>query len=540
MTSRKKQALITGALTSSAGIFISKALGLLYVAPFVVMATDANSGYYAAAYSLYDTLLNISAAGIPFAVAALVAKYYSREDYKTVILVRKLSMGILLVNGFIMGIALLLFAGQYASFTSAADATADSIMKYRNVLMILSLALFLVPYLSSYRGFYQGLKDMKAYAVSQVLEQFTRVGALLLLGAICVYVFKMDGIWAVYMAILSAGLAAFISILYFKNLDRFEYREIRRLAKQQESAGKEQSVLLREIVAYGLPFLLVAFLGNSMNIVNMLYFERTIKGVTPELASTLYSIIHLQCNKLTSIPQVLAIGFGASLVPYITVAYEKRDLKELRKNILDCLNSVLYIALPLCFCLLILSRPIYYVMYGSSNLDYGAEVLAFSSFLALTGTISPILSNILLSLKQRRAVVVFLTCIFIIKVVSFFPLMNYTGYTGAITSSIIAGFVMILLSLWFLSKKFNVSFQLLNKRLIQMGVGLVAMYGSFVLLRLVGIDLACSSRLFTVFQLAICGIVGFVVYFITTAFFQLPQIIFKTNMSSLFKKLIRR
>lgn len=539
MTGRKKQSLIAGALTSSAGIFITKALGLLYVVPFVAMA-GADRGYYSQAYILYDTLLNICTAGIPFAVASLVAKYADREDYKTVLLVRKLSMGLLLTTGFVMGVLLILFSGQYATFVSASEATPESIEKLRNVLMILSLSLFLVPFLGSYRGFYQGLKDLKSYAVSQVLEQFARVGMLLGLGAFVVYILKMESIWAVYMAILATGLSALVTLFYFKRLDRHEYRDIKKLAKRQTTEARESKEIIKELFMFGMPFLLVAILGNSMNIINSLFFEKTLQNVTPEMAKNLYSIIHLECNKLTSIPQVLAVGFSAGIVPYITVSYEKRDFKELRRSILDCLDTVLYIALPLCFCLLVLARPIYFTMYGAEMLDYGTEALAFSSFLALTGTISPICSNLMLSLRLRKTVILFLAVGFLVKVLSFFPFMNWFGYTGAITSSIITGIVMIFLSLWFISKSFKVSYKRLFRHFIVILIGLVTMYGSFVLLRWVGLGVSCESRMMSMLLLGINGIVGVSIYFMTTAFFQLPQQIFKMSLSQLFRKLRRR
>jgi uncharacterized membrane protein YhiD involved in acid resistance len=37
MTDRRKQSIIAGGLTSSAGIFLSKALGILYVSPFTAL-----------------------------------------------------------------------------------------------------------------------------------------------------------------------------------------------------------------------------------------------------------------------------------------------------------------------------------------------------------------------------------------------------------------------------------------------------------------------------------------------------------------------
>ena len=72
MNERQKHSLILGGLTSSAGIFISKAIGILYVTPFTMLATDANLVYYARAYNIYEIVLNVSIAGLPFAIATIL------------------------------------------------------------------------------------------------------------------------------------------------------------------------------------------------------------------------------------------------------------------------------------------------------------------------------------------------------------------------------------------------------------------------------------------------------------------------------------
>ena len=95
---RVKQSLIAGALTGSAGIFITKALSLLYVIPFNEIAQDATV-FYSYAYTVYDALLQVCLSGFPYAIATLVAKYATKNDYSTVELVKKVSKAILLVLG---------------------------------------------------------------------------------------------------------------------------------------------------------------------------------------------------------------------------------------------------------------------------------------------------------------------------------------------------------------------------------------------------------------------------------------------------------
>ena len=539
MSKRVKQSFIAGALTSSAGVFISKFLGLFYIVPFTAMATQPNMHFYSAAYSLYDTMLMICSAGIPFAVSAMVAKYVSREDYKTALLVRRLSMGLMLFSGFLMAMILVMFSGPFAQFSSSQTATQQNIDTLQNVICYLSLSLVLVPFLSAYRGFYQGLKDFISYGFSQTLEQLVRILMLLGLGAFCVYILKMDNIWAVRMAVFSTGLAALVTILYFVLHDRHGYTDIRQMASVQESQAVDKKELLKEMAAFGLPYMMMSILGNSMNIINTLFMQRELSNVSAEMAQLYYSIVQTNCNKLTSIPQVLAIGFSTGIVPHLTTNLEQKDFRQLKINVLSALNPVCYIGLPLSFCLFALARPIYWLMYGSTYLDIGTEALMFSALLAVTGTISPITTSMMMSLRYRRRCLEFLAVGFAVKTVTFFLLIKWFGYTGAITSSARCGLSVIVMNLSYIKRKFNISFKGFYRNLIVIAIGLISMNGAFVLLRWIGLDGIGSSKIMAIVQLGIFGITGVFVYFMTTAFFQLPQRIFKMSLNKIARKLKR-
>ena len=539
MSKRVKQSFIAGALTSSAGVFISKFLGLFYIVPFTAMATQPNMHFYSAAYSLYDTMLMICSAGIPFAVSAMVAKYVSREDYKTALLVRRLSMGLMLFSGFLMAMILVMFSGPFAQFSSSQNATQQNIDTLQNVICYLSLSLVLVPFLSAYRGFYQGLKDFVSYGFSQTLEQLVRILMLLGLGALCVYILKMDNIWAVRMAVFSTGLAALVTILYFVLHDRHGYTDIRQMASVQESQAVDKKELLKEMAAFGLPYMMMSILGNSMNIINTLFMQRELSNVSAEMAQLYYSIVQTNCNKLTSIPQVLAIGFSTGIVPHLTTNLEQKDFRQLKINVLSALNTVCYIGLPLSFCLFALARPIYCLMYGSTYLDIGTEALMFSALLAVTGTISPITTSMMMSLRYRRRCLEFLAVGFAVKTVTFFLLIKWFGYTGAITSSALCGLSVIVMNLSYIKRKFNISFKGFFRNLIVIAIGLISMNGAFVALRWIGLDGIGSSKIMAIVQLGIFGITGVFVYFMTTAFFQLPQRIFKMSLNKIARKLKR-
>ncbi|MBO7703517.1 MAG: polysaccharide biosynthesis C-terminal domain-containing protein [Solobacterium sp.] len=540
---RVKQSFIAGSLTSSAGIFLSKAIGLFYVVPFTAIATENNMVFYTGAYNYYNILLQISSAGLPYAIAAVIAKYASRDDYKTVLLVRRLSTLILGVSGFIMMMAFILFSGALSTQVLGADAIPVDLSQMRTCFIILSFALFLVPLLYSYRSFYQGLKDLKIYGESQVIEQLSRVFALLGLGAFVVYVMHLPRIFAIYMAVLSTSIGALVAILYYVRYDRKHIGAINRMARAQKTDCADRGLILKELFAFGIPYLIVSILGNSQMLINTQYFIslNTAFGMPYEEAKLLYGIIQMQCDKITSIPQVLGIGFSAGVVPYMTIALEKRDFKELQKNVRECLETVFYIAIPICFVMYVLARPVYYLMYGGANLNYGEDALRWSSFLALATTVTPICSSMMMTLHLRRESIFYLFVGFVAKCVSFYPLIRYTGYSGAITSSVLCSVTIIYLCLAKISNRFHVNYGMTFKRAGKMLLCCLCMNGGFAILKLIGFTITESSRIIALLQMAVYGIVGASIYIYTSSLMKLPQTIFHiTSVKDLFRRFTGR
>ncbi len=538
---KTKKSFVAGSLASSAGIFISKAIGLFYVIPFVALAGEANKAFYTVAYTYYRVLLQICSAGLPFAVAAIIAKYSEKEDYKTVMVVRKLSMSILATSGLITAF-LFICSSKFLATSALANKAPQDVIYLRNTFIILSFALFLVPVLYAYRGFYQGLKYLKLYARSQIIEQFVRVGSLLFLGWLAVEVLHLDRIFAVYSAVFAASLGALVAIFYFREFDKRHIGPIQRAARAQTSDPVPTKQLLKELFAFGVPFLLGAIFGNSQQLINNQFFIKinTDLGMDYELARNLLGIMELNCDKLTSIPQVLGLGFSSGIVPYMTVSLEERNFKELRKNIYKCLDTVNFIAIPVCVGMSCLARPLYYVMYGNVNLTYGAHMLRYSAFLGLMTTLTPMVNSLLMTLHLKKEAIGYLAVGFTVKAIAMYPMIQTFGYTGAITSSILCSAVIYYLSLAKIKNKYHCDYSKVFKHTIRIVVACLAMNGSFVVLRVLGLSFSETSRLLAILMLALYTVVGMITYFVVANAMKLPEGIFDMRLKDMLKALLAR
>lgn len=521
---KKNQSLMVAALTSSFGIFISKALGLLYYAPLSSLAGEANMAFYSIAYTYYDLLLKISSAGIPFAIAALVSRYYAKEDYKTVLLIKK--MGISLVMGltFLVALIFLLIASPLAAQSMGSGASNEDIIHLRNIFYILLFAVILVPYLSAVRGYYQGLKRLDLYGASQALEQFVRVACIILLGYLFVSILHFDSIYAIYMAILAAGVAALVCIFFFLFMTKKDDKKIDTLVKKQESPAITKKRLLQELINLSVPYLLISFLGSLSSLVNSTFFMDTATKAGYDVAQMKLEmgILLANCNKLSSIPQVLTLGFSAGLVPYLSESLEQQDVKKLNKQIIEICETVLFILIPCVFVYFFFAKDIYYIMYGNSNLEVGARLLAVYSLVTFTDTIAPILSSIMITLRLKKEATIALIISCLIKLATFFIFVKQFGSIGMTLSTALSTFFVIVAYMLILKKCFGTKFTMTLKKVFLTIVSTLVMVIPVKVIHML-LDVSYTSRIVDIVVMLGCGGLMLIIYYFVSSYFNLPQ-----------------
>lgn len=580
--SKRKQSVIAGGMISTAGLFFAKFLGLFYAIPFNDILGNADYiAIYGVAFTIYNYVLNICLAGVPFAIATLVAKYTSRGDYQTTILVKKIATTFMVSFGFVAMVFLLLCAAPFASMllpdsvlNSDAATTASSIEIMRNVLMVVAIALFFVPILSSLRGFYQGMKQMEVYALSQVLEQIARVAFLLISSALAVYLLGIDRVWAVYFGAFSTSVAAILAIVHLRLYDRKQMKQITKLAREQDVvANNDKFSILRELIFISLPYLYAAVMGYSDSIINTFFLKSGLEnfylshdggvldgnGILMLSAQSegeitmVIGAINYGITKLMSIPMVLAPGFSSAILPHITSALVKKDYKLVRKNIVDCLDTVLYIGIPICFCLFVFAKPIYAnlfpptqwpvnvpaeeaILSADAALDLCANVLRWFSFDAFVSTICPIFTSLLMAVELRRLNIRNLTIMVILKFIITYPLLSWFGYPGLIISSLCCMVVFVGLNSYALTARFKIKWNYTLHKLVVIMGGLVCIFAVGALCDLIGLKGYGVGRMIGFVQLGVSGGIALLAYFFFTYLFGLPQAILHLDLGKLWKR----
>lgn len=519
--SKIKKSVVLSGLVGTGGLFIAKLIGIVYAIPFSSILSNSNyMGYYGQAYNIYSYVLNVFTAGFPFAIATMVAKYATLKDAKTVLLIKRISLAVLLVMGFLGMVLLGGLAGVLAPMMVAGDA---KIMA--NVIRILAIAIFLVPTLSAFRGYYQGLKEMEEYAFSQAFEQLFRVGFLLSVSCLIVYVLGMDRKWALYASVLSTSVAAFAGIIQIVHFDRKKTKEVETLANQQTTSAIDKNKLIKELFILAIPYFISSILGYSQSLYNSILLPTGLKmhySSTEEIATIISATTYVGV-KMTAIPMVLAPGFTAAIIPHITSALTKKNFSLIRKNVVDCLNVVLFIGLPVSFCIFLYAQGINYTLFYTDDIPTSTMVLEWLTIEAITGTIMPVIIALLMALELRKVNLKNLAINAIIKGVLMVPMTYALGYGGAVLASFIADAYLCLAGLWKIKKMYGVNYKEVYQVLIKLGICLLVMWAVSTGLTAIGLGGITSGKMVAFIKMCFNGLFTMIAFGLTAIALKLPQ-----------------
>lgn len=540
---KMSQSLLIGALTSSFGIFISKLLGLFYYSPLSALAGESNMVFYSIAYTYYDILLQISSAGIPFAIASLVAKYGAKKDYKTVLLIKKLGTSIIMGLSFVVVCVFLIVVSPLSRQLLGVGAPQKDIENLKTLFYILMVAVIAVPFLSSIRGYVQGLKRLDIYASSQVLEQFIRVFTIIIGGYVFVKLMNFESMWAIYVAIAAASIGAIFAIVFTLLFSRKDQKHVEQLAKDQQfDQTRTVKEIFNEVLTIGIPYVVISFLSTAGPIVNTTFFMdyiTKILGVDAyESAKLTSGILQGNIAKISNIPSVLALGFGSGMVPYLSESLEENDNHKITRQINQILDTVTYILVPLTLIFVFFARDIYYIMYGNTNLDMATALFKVSNIQIFLGTIAPVFSSIMMSLRLKKEAIITLIVSFIVKLITFFPCVRFYNTYGMIYSSGIYYLLQILMYFYYLRKNFSIDLKGASKRLLMISACSIAMIVPvYIIHQLIGFDY--TSRIYDICLMGGLGILMLINYYIVSVGAHLPQKIFGIEDITI-KKLLKR
>lgn len=351
--------LVKGAAILSIAGLIVKFLGAVFKIPLTALIGMEGMAYYGYAYPIYGLFLVIATAGIPVAISRLVSEHDAIEDYEGAYRVFKVSKKLLLAMGVVGFLIFILFA----------DVMAENMFKDPGAALAIKAiapALIFVPWMSAYRGFFQGKQDMSPTALSQFTEQIIRVA----IGLGLAYTFANQSLeYAAAGATFGASAGAIAGLFTLWFVFRRRRNDIfNELNRRNRSAEVESNLdILKKVIIIAIPITLGASMIPIINLLDSLIVNRRLldAGFTLEEARVLWGELSSYIATMVGFPQVLTQSVEIAIVPAIAGAFLLKKTEEVKENISLSLRMSALLGFPCMVGLGVLAEPILLLLFPS-------------------------------------------------------------------------------------------------------------------------------------------------------------------------------
>ncbi len=302
------RAAVNGAVILTLASFISKVLSAVYKVPLQNWTGDEGFYVYQQVYPIYGTAVTLSLTGLPTFLSRILVEQESPYARKNIL---KRYFWIITVFSFIMFFFLSVSASSIAVFMGDENLTP--------MIQQVSYFFLFIPFLAVLRGYFQSAMHMEVTALSQVLEQFFRIGVILfaayayLRGQLDLYEMGSQAMSGSWIAALIASLVLLVAYL--------------RLS-QSESNGEEPPIsarhfmstpaLIKRLVTEGGLIVIVASFMILLQLLDSFTVYRTLveTGVGGETAMQMKGVYD-RAQPIFQLGMVVLVGLTTSFTPVL-------------------------------------------------------------------------------------------------------------------------------------------------------------------------------------------------------------------------------
>ena len=401
---RKHQNLIQGSLILGVATALVKVIGAIYRIPLNGILGGDGGGAFSLAYDIYLPIYTIAMAGLPVAISRMVAESVSEGRFKDARALLKLARRVFLITGLLCLALLLVAVPIYVNGINRPDALWS--------MLAITPSILFCCMMSTYRGYYEGLRDMYPTGISQVIEAcgklFAGLGFAYAVkeflyaefersGTVMGKVIELDGTTATLEqvalkaispysaagAILGITIGSVFGAIYLMLRyrivgDRFTNEEL--AASPEPRRDKEHFKML---IAIAVPIVLGSLTTQVASLVDLtlvnIQLDAAVKtnaealracygsildGQTDQsLPNFLYGCYRSYAYSLYNLAPTITSVIGVTAIPVLATAWKAKDNSAIKINIESSIRISSLIALPAGAGLFALSYPILNLIY---------------------------------------------------------------------------------------------------------------------------------------------------------------------------------
>lgn len=430
---KRSSGLLKGAVILTAAAIITKLLGTLQKIPLQNIGGDGVFGIYNTVYPFYNMAIIIATAGFPTAIAKFVAErdlaHNGRGQGQRQVL--SIATWVLVILGSLSAITLYLGAPLISVLIGT-----KSIIP---ALQACAPALLFVPLSAGLRGYFQGLQDMVPTAISQVIEQFVRVGVMIVL---LLYFHRLQASDDVIAGGALAGSAVggfaglIVMLLYWIQYKRgiskiptptqFHY-------EAEHTSKPNNYALLKEMLRYAWPICLAALAVPLISLVDTFTLPRLLGDIHGEAYAMNEIGVYNRGIPLVQLVTMIASSLSVLFIPRLAQLKLVDDQDGIRQQSTIALRWCWLIGLASSMGLTLLAEPINVMLYKD---DVGTGTFAWIAWTAAPGALAYVSAALLQGIGRVHAPAVHLLIAASMKLGLNLILVPLLGRDGAAISGI--------------------------------------------------------------------------------------------------------
>lgn len=491
-----KSTLLKSAVILSAAALISKILGSLFRVPLQNIAGDEVLGIFTLVYPVYMVALILSVAGIPIAISKLIAEARAENDTQAVRQIYSTARILAILFGVISFSLIWLFSAPIADQLGGQET--------RLALVIVATTLLVAPYMAVYRGYFQGHQSMNPTAISQVIEQFVRVGLIL---AIALYLVRANYATESIAGGIMVGsvFGALASLIYLLTLYQKSEFRIRSKARLTPEVFKKRA---KQILTLSLPIAFGAITMALLNLVDSLTIPTALTNhLGPSANSTYEYGIYGRGLTIVQIVTVFASSVILPLIPTISAKLVKGEKQEATRLVHQTFFLTTLLSVPAAVGLVLLTTPINLGLFTDTT---GNTVLAIISLSSLFTSLTILGTGVLQGMDKAKLAAWLIVGAVLLKSGLNVWLVSSYGLVGAAISTLAIYIVLTIAN--GIAIRRTVTMKWLSKEDVMIVVAALVM-GIIIYVPMYWIDFESAGRLVSLGYIALAGVIGGGVYF---------------------------
>lgn len=354
----------------------------MYIPLLIRIIGGIGYGNYYSAYNIYTFVYMVTIAGSSSAIPKLISEYSGTGHEKDAMASFKMGRNFLLMMGIVMTASLFLLSGPVVNFVGSPESYA--------AVLVLAPSILITAVSSAYRGYFQGRNNLVPLGISQFIEQVLNTVCSLIFS----YIFMKHSLaLGVAGGATGTAIGALASVIYLKIKYSKDIKS-RGIVKSKPRVHSNKYIFTY-IFKYSVPLLisaLILYAGSNVFDQSLIHDGLISIGYSEAKATALYGDFG-KYMQLINVPMIIISSLALSIFPMIAKENTNEDKTGLGIAVNKLFKIGFIIGLPSAIGLSVLSKPIYYLVLGGSQMQgsrimlFGAYVFIFSSVYQLSNTV---------------------------------------------------------------------------------------------------------------------------------------------------------